>query len=61
MFAYPLLSQKYITYSECVSTDLVTQHEMHMCHIMLSSVACLDLKKNTELKICVLIFSTTFV
>jgi len=30
-----------ITYSECVSVALVIQHAMHMCRIILSSVACL--------------------
>ena len=32
-----------ITYSECVSVALVTQHAMHMCRIMLSLVTCLAL------------------
>jgi len=30
-----------ITYSECVSVAFIIQHEMHMCHITLSYVACL--------------------
>jgi hypothetical protein len=30
-----------ITYSECVSVALVNQHAHRMCHIILSSVACL--------------------
>jgi len=33
-----------ITYSECTSVALVTQHAKHMCHIILSFVACLALK-----------------
>jgi hypothetical protein len=32
-----------IAYSECVSVALVTQHTKSMCHMILSSVACLDL------------------
>jgi hypothetical protein len=30
-----------ITYSECVSVALFTQHAKRMCHLILSSVACL--------------------
>jgi hypothetical protein len=58
-----------------VSVASVTQHAMCMCHIILSSVACLVLpyfstfshkrrnfqKKGPEYKTCVLIFTTTFV
>ena len=64
-----------ITYSECVYEALVFQHPRRMCRIMLSSVPCRVLqyistlshkrydfqKKVTEHKMCVLIFSTTFV
>ena len=32
-----------ITYSECVFVALRNQHAMHMRHIILSSVVCLDL------------------
>jgi len=64
-----------ITYSECASVALVIQHAMHMPYILLSSVACLALphmpischkeqdfqkKKVIEHKLCVLIFSRTF-
>ena len=65
-----------ITYSECVSVALVIQHKTHMPCILLYSVACPALphiphiisqsaqfsekKKVTEHKMCVLIFSRTF-
>ena len=64
------------TYSECVSVALVNQHAKSMHRSILSSVACLALpyfshylingtilvkKKVIEHKMCVLIFSTTFV
>jgi hypothetical protein len=61
-------------YCECVSVALVTQHAKRMRHIILSSVASLDLpyfstsykcrnfrKKVNEHEVCVLISSTTFV
>jgi hypothetical protein len=64
-----------ITYSECVSVALVIQHAKRMLRIILPSVACLALqyfstshkrhdfqkKKVTQHKMCVLIFSKTFV
>ena len=66
-----------ITYSQCVSLALVIQHAERMCPIILSFVTCLvhtyvstlshkgyDFllkKKVTEYKMCVLIFSTTFI
>ena len=61
-----------VTYSGCVSVAFVSQHAKCMCHIIHSSVACLvipcfltllhDFQKNfIEHKMCVLIFSTTFV
>jgi nitrogenase molybdenum-iron protein alpha/beta subunit len=64
-----------ITYSECMSVALVIQHAKHMCHIILSPVACQTLqyfstlchkwqnfwKTVIEHKMCVLIFSTTFI
>ena len=63
-----------IIYSECVSVALFTRHSVHICHITLSSVACLSLpyfftlshkrhdfrqKKFTEHKMRVLIVPTT--
>ena len=64
-----------ITYPECVSLALVIQHVKRMCCITFSTVACLAppnfytlfnkrqdfLGKGNVHKICVLIFSTTFV
>ena len=64
-----------ITYSECVSVALGMQTAKRMRRIIFSSVACLALpyfptlshkrhdfrEKVTEYKMCVLIFSTTFV
>jgi predicted CDP-diglyceride synthetase/phosphatidate cytidylyltransferase len=64
-----------ITYSECVSVALVIQHAKRMRLVILSFVACLalqnfstlshkrhDFRKNViENKMCVLIFSTSFV
>jgi hypothetical protein len=67
--------QELLTYSECVSVALVIQHVKRMRRIILSSVACLalphfstlshkrlDFRENViENKMCVLIFTTTFV
>jgi hypothetical protein len=64
-----------ITCFECVSVALAIQHESRMRHLLLSSVASLAppnfstlshkrhdyRKKVTEYKMCVLIFSTTFI
>jgi hypothetical protein len=64
-----------ITYSECVSVPLVIQHTERMLRIVLPSVACPALpyfstlshkrhdfrEKVIEHKMCVLIFSTSFV
>jgi hypothetical protein len=62
--------------SVCVSVALVIHHEKRMRHIILSSMACLAPPHNSTLsrngrdlrqqqtiehKMCVLIFSTTFV
>ena len=66
---------KAMTYSECVFVALVTQHAMRMRRIILSSLACPALPHFSALsrkrhdfqgkvfkhKMCVLIFSTTFV
>jgi len=71
----PLLPWKTIsiTYFECVLVASIIDHAKHMCHII-SSVACLALpyfstsrkwysfqERVIEHKMCVLIFSTTFV
>jgi len=64
-----------ITYSECMPAALVIQDAMRMCRMILLYVACLTLQyfstlshkrhdlreKNIELKMCVVIFCTTFV
>ena len=60
--------------SECVLVASVIQHEMHVLHIVLSSVTCRVVphfstrfhklqdfrERGTEGKMCVLIYSTTF-
>jgi hypothetical protein len=62
-----------ITYSECAFVALVMQYATHMCHIFVCdlphstiflhiiSLKAKKKKKITEHKMCVLIFSTTFV
>jgi hypothetical protein len=66
------VKKKSITYSECVFAALDIQHVMHMCHIVMWPASLYGLlhslingtifgKKVTEHKMCVLIFSTTFV
>ena len=77
MFVKPLLPWKSSKdYTFRVSVALVIQHVKHMCYIMLSYMACMappyfsmlsshklrDLRKTlSEHKMCVLIFSTTYV
>jgi hypothetical protein len=61
-----------ITYSECVFKALIVQHPMRMSHINVCGLSSStiffhviiqtnDFRKNSEHKMCVLIFSTTFV
>jgi hypothetical protein len=65
-----------IAYSECVSVAIVIQHTKLMCRIILPFEPCLavpviphypingrifGVKKVIELKMCILIFSATFV
>jgi len=63
-----------VTYSECESAALITQHTTRMRHIVICGLSPLyhivstlshkrhDFRKKvTEHKMCVLIFSTTFV
>ena len=62
-----------ITYSECVFVALVIQHAMQMCHIVICSLSGFSIffhmsrkwynfqKEVSEYKMCVFIFSKTFV